>query len=269
MRMPLRHLVPCLALAAAMGGSLVAQAAFDPAQSDGKAVVIADEVLETIGGAAFHKVRYLKFRYTKVHGTEVVEERIHIWDRQSKRSHLETFTTRTRKPVVVILDHATRQGQATLEGQEVTGENGDKIVADALKYFNEDELWLITPFRLKEPGAKLRYEGEKPAGDVVYDQITAAFEDSPDVKFRFYVNRATKLIENVAFVPKGKNVTPVAFDWSEWTTVSGMKFSLRKSQPGGEVQIALDGIEVFSELPETIFTAAVPFDAASLTAATP
>ena len=269
MRMPSRHLVLGFALATAMSGGLGAQAAFDPSQSDEKAVAIADQVLKAIGGATFDKVRFLKFRYTKVQGEEVIEDRIHIWDRDAKRSHLETFTTKSRKPVVVVVDHATGQGQATLEGQPLSGENGDKIVADAKKYFNEDVLWLVTPFRLKEHGAKLRYEGEKAAGPVTYDMIVASFEDSPEVKYKFYVNRQTKLVDNLAFVLKGKNVTPVAFDWADWTDVSGMKFSLRKSQPGGDVQIALDSIAVFPELPETVFTSPEPFDASTLTAAAP
>lgn len=269
MRVPLRHLVLGFALAAAVAPGLSAQAAFDPSLSDEKAVAIADQVLKSIGNDAFSKVRFLKFRYTKVHGEEVVEERIHIWDRETKRSHLETFTTKTRKPVVVIVDQTTGQGQATLDGQPLTGENGDKIIADAKKYFNEDALWLVTPFRLKEPGAKLRYEGEKVAGPVTYDMIVASFEDSPEVKYKFYVNRQTKVVDTLAFVLKGRNVTPVAFDWADWTDVSGMKFSLRKSQPGGEVQIVLDSIEVFRELPETVFTSPAPFDASSLAAAAP
>jgi hypothetical protein len=132
MKMPTRRLAIACALAAALAsGPGVQAAAFDPSQSDEKAVTIADQVLKTIGSEAFGKVRFLKFRYTKVQGEEVVEERVHIWDRETKRSHLETFTTKTRKPVVVIVDHATGQGQATLEGQQLTGENGDKIVADA------------------------------------------------------------------------------------------------------------------------------------------
>ncbi len=270
MRMPIRHLVLGCALTAALAPGLSAQsAAFDPSQSDEKAVGIADQVLKTIGGETFNKVRFLKFRHTKLQGEEVREERVHIWDRETRRSHLEAPTTRTRKPVVVILDHQTGQGQATIDGQPATGESGDKLIADARKYFNEDILWLVTPFRLKEPGAKLRYEGEKVAGPVAYDMITASFEDSPDVKYRFYVNRQTKMIDTLAFVLKGRNVTPVAFDWADWTDVSGMKFSLRKSQPGGEVQIVLDGVEVFSDLPDTVFTSPSPFDASSLTAAAP
>ena len=270
MRMPMRHLVLGCALTVAVASGPGAQtAAFDPSLSDEKAVAIADEVLKTIGAETFSKVRFLKFRYTKMQGEEVREERVHIWDREARRSHLEAPTSKTRKPVVIVIDHKTGQGQATVDGQPATGESGDKLMADAKKYFNEDILWLVTPFRLKEPGAKLRYEGEKVAGPVTYDMITASFEDSPDVKFRFYVNRQTKMVETLAFVLKGRNVTPLAFDWSDWTSVSGMKFSLRKSQAGGEVQIVLDGIEVFSDLPETVFTSTEPFDAASLAAASP
>jgi hypothetical protein len=106
-------------------------------------------------------------------------------------------------------------------------------------------------------------------GSITYDMIIASFEDSPEVRYKFYVNRQTKVVDTLAFVLKGRNVTPVAFDWAEWTDVSGMKFSLRKSQPGGEVQIVLDSIEVFTELPEAVFTSTEPFDAASLTAAAP
>ena len=245
--------------------ALAATGGFDPSQSDEKAVQLADKVLKDIGAAAWEKVRYVRFRYSKVQGDERREERTHYWDRASDRSRLETFTAKTRTPVVVVVDHKDKTGEVTLDGQPLTGETADRYLSEAIKYFGDDALWLNTPFRLKEPGAQLRYEGEKVAGPLAYDMITARFENSPDVRYRFYVNRNTGMIDSMAFVLKGRNVTPVAFDWVDWTDMSGMKFSLRKTQTGGEVDIVLDGIEVYQSLPEAVFTSAAPLDPSLVT----
>ncbi len=263
--MALAGLLAALPAAPAVSPAFAAEGAFDPSQSDAKAVEIAGKILADIGAPAWEKVRYVKFRYSKVQGDEVREERTHYWDRQTGRSRLETYTAKTKTPVVVVVDPKTDKGEVMLGSETLTGESADRFLGEASKYLGDDSLWLSTPFRLKEPGAQLRYEGEKVAGPLAYDMITAKFENSPDVRYRFYVNRNTGKIDSMAFVLKGRNVTPVAFDWVEWTEIDGMKFSLRKTQTGGEVDIVLDGIEVFPNLPDTVFTSTAPIDPSLVT----
>ena len=257
-------------LCAAMGSPPVAQgsapAGFDPSQSDAKAIEIADAVLEAIGADAWSEVRFLKFQYSKVQGEKILSQRTHYWDRKIGRSRLEAETSKTKRKAVVIVDHETKAGEAAIDGKPVAEAQSGKIIQNALKYWLEDSLWVITPFRLKEPGSRLRYEGEKVAGPITYDMITAQFVDNPEVKYRFYVNRDTKMFDSMAFVLKGRNVTPVAFNWVEWSDIAGMKFSLKKNQSGGEVDILISDIEVFDSMPATAFTSTAPLDSSEVAA---
>src|SRR4030095_15123957 len=121
-------------------------------------------------------------------------------------------------------------------------------------------------FKLKDPGARLRYEGELKAGPVTYDKILLSFDDgiglTPKDKYWLYVNRANDTIERWSYVltndPPG--TTPVAWDWAEWQNVGGMKLALKKTQAGGEVEILLENVQTFDTLPETVFTSTAPVD---------
>lgn len=258
----LRWVGAILVAVATMGISVVqaeAPAAFDPSDSDEKAIEIADRVLAALGGSTWEKVHFIKFTYLLMQGETRRQERTHYWDRVKDRYRMEG-PSRTHKPVVAVVDHKTGNGKASLDGQLLFDDKAQKFIDIASKSFLDDSLWLLLPFRLKDPGARLRYDGEKLAGPVTYDMITLRLPDTPNAKYRFYINRATNLIDSLAVVPKGANVSPVAFQWVDWEDVDGLKFSLRKTQSGGDVEIVLEGVQVFDSLPEAVFTSAMPLN---------
>jgi len=254
-------------------GSPAASApAFDPSKSDEKAIAIADKVYASMGGAAWAKARYLKFSFVVKRGDARPVQRTHYWDKNAQRSRMEG-PSRDGKPVVAVVDHTTKQGQATLDGQQLADADLKKYTDIAYGTLINDSYWLFMQFKLKDAGARLRYEGELKAGPITYDKILLSFDDgiglTPKDKYWLYVNRATNVIERWSYVltndPPG--TTPVAWEWTDWQDTGGMKLAMKKAQAGGEVEILLENVQVFDTLPDTVFTSTAAVEAPAAAAA--
>lgn len=238
---------------------------FDPTKSDQKAIAIVDKVVEAMGGAAWDRARFIKFTFVVKRGELRQNIRTHYWDRYAQRSRMEG-PSKDGKPVVAIADHRTKEGQATLDGQLLFDKDARKYVDIAYRNLINDSYWLFMQFKLRDPGVRLRYEGEKKAGPVTYDMILVSFDDGVGItskdRYWLYVNRGTSMIETWSYVLEGQgaNASPAAWQWVDWTTVSGMKLALRKTQPEGEAEILLEDVRVFDSLPETAFTSTAPVD---------
>jgi hypothetical protein len=125
---------------------------------------------------------------------------------------------------------------------------------------------------LKEPGVRLRYEGEIKAGPVTYDKILVTFDDTgrtPGDRYWLYINRDTNKVERWSYVLRGQgsSASPTAWQWVDWTEASGLSYAMRKTQADGEVDIVIENVEVFDSLPETVFTSTTPLQTEATAAA--
>jgi hypothetical protein len=268
---------PAAAAPAAPSTAPAPSAKFDPSKSDEKAIAIVDQVIAAMGGTdRWDKTRFIKFTWAVKKGDARSNVRTHYWDKSLQRSRMEGPSSDT-KMVVALVNHVTKEGQATKDGQLLFDADAKKYVDIAYKTLINDSYWLFMPFKLKDPGVRLRYEGELPAGPVTYDKILVSFDDGVGLtskdKYWLYVNRDTKMIERWSYILTGQsaNTTPAAWEWTDWTTVGGLKLAMRKTQPGGEVDIVLEDVQMYDTLPETVFTSTSPVDASALqqAAATP
>lgn len=239
-------------------------AAFDPSRSDEKAIQIADQVIAAMGGArTWESTRFLKFTFLVRQGDKKLSVRTHHWDKAAQRSRMEG-PTRDGKPMVAVVDHVSKQGQASVDGQLLFEADAARYVDMAYKNLINDSYWLFMPFKLKDPGVRLRYEGEVKAGPVTYDRIVVTFQDGTGLtskdRYTLYVNRKDHMIERWSYVLEGQgaSASPTAWQWVDWTTVGGLKVSTRRTQDGGEVDIVLEDVQIFDTLPDTVFTSASP-----------
>lgn len=246
--------------------------AFDPSKSDEKAIAIADKVFAAMGGQAWAKTRFLKFSFVVKRGEAPPVQRTHYWDKAAQRSRMEG-PSKDGKPVIAIVDHTTKQGQATLDGQLLFDTDAKKFIDLAHRNLINDSYWLFMQFKLKDPGTRLRYEGELKAGPITYDKILLSFDDGIGLtskdKYWLYVNRATSTIERWSYVltdsPAG--TTPMAWEWTDWQETGGMKLAMKKAQAGGEVEILLENVQAFDTLPDTVFTSTATVDLTAAPAA--
>lgn len=236
--------------------------AFNPARSDEKAIAIVDEVIKASGGAdQWGKTRYMKFTFVVKQGDKRSSVRTHYWDKFEQRSRLEG-SSRDGKALVALSDHKTKAGQATLDGQLLFDADAKKYTDLAYGTLINDSYWLVMQFKLKDPGVRLRHDGEVKVGPVTYDKILVSFDDGIGLtskdRYWLYVNRDTHVVEKWSFVLTGEaaGTAPRAFAWEDYNTIGGLKLSLRKTQDGGEnpAAIVLENVQVFDTLPDSVFT---------------
>jgi hypothetical protein len=253
-----RTAVALAAIVAAALTAAAAPAAFDPARSDPRAIAIADLALQALGGApAWEQTRYLHFAFAVRRGGEELEYRTHLWDRYTGRLRYENVDTEGR-PIVVLLDVNTRDGSAWRERRPLAPEAAKALLDEAYEAWINDTYWLLMPYKMKDPGVRLRYAGSTEEGGAVHDRIELSFEGvglTPKDRYWAYVNRKTHLMDRWAYVlqddPPGKE--PTVWEWKGWTRRGRVllcpeKVSLRGEE--AEVRILHPILEVYDAVPE-------------------
>lgn len=227
-----------------------AAATFDPSQSDARAVQIADHVMEALGGqAAWDATHYISFDF--------LGRRKHVWDKQTGRHRVEG-TTKEGKRYVVIENINTHEGEAWLDGQKVSGEELQKMLKQAYATWVNDTYWLLMPYKMKDPGVHLHYDGEETIDGTTYDKVLLSFDHvglTPGDRYWVYVNRDTGLVDRWAFIlesmdPKGP---ASAWEWKDWKTYGSIKLSPLRTQVGGDRKLELGPIEVSDQVPDEVF----------------
>lgn len=243
-----RTLLHTATLAAIIASAISASvdAAVDP-----KAAAIADQVLAELGGQkAWDGTRYLHFGFGG--------RRLHWWDKWDGRYRLEG-KTKEGQGYVVLMNVNTKAGAAWLDGQPLQGEALAKQLENAYGTWINDTYWLLMPYKLRDPGVNLAYDGEEKIGDATYDKLALSFERvglTPGDRYWAFINRATHRMDRWAYVleddPAGKG--PTAWLWQDWQRYGNILLSSLRQQVSGERSIALAPIEAPATLPDAVFT---------------
>ncbi|HVS16272.1 MAG TPA: hypothetical protein VMV46_20335 [Thermoanaerobaculia bacterium] len=251
---PAFRVAPVLVLAWLVAASLGAQnppaEGFDAAGSDPEAVAIADEVMTAMGGrAAWDSTRYLSWNFFGM--------RTHVWDRWTGDVRYQVGDT------LVLANIHSQEGRAFRDGEEVTDpEERAKLLDQTYKAWVNDSYWLLMPYKLKDSGVTLRYQGEGAMADGrVADVLELTFEGvgvTPDNKYDVYVSKDRRLVEQWSFYTRYDDAEPrFTTPWAGWTRHGGVLLS------GDRGERQLSDIRVFEELPRSVFESPEPVDIAS------
>ncbi len=242
-----------------------APATFDPSASDEAAIVTADRLLSALGGAeAWAATRNLVFTFAVARGDTELTRRTHFWDRVSGRHRVEGID-RNQNAFVVIHNLADSTLMlATVGGEPVEEPERRALIREhAQAMWVNDTYWLLMPYKLKDPGVHLAYEGTKSEGDRTWDVIHMRFDRvglTPGDQYWAYVNRETGLMDRWAFRLESMppDAEPRQFDWMNWRRYGRILLSDAKVAVGGEQRIFFPRLAVFDELPESVFTSTEP-----------
>lgn len=220
---------------------------FDAARSDPRAIVVADRVMEALGGrAAWDATRCLQWRFAG--------KRTHCWDRVTGDYRLDEGGRS------VLMNLATGQGRVFEGGVEVLHDD-DKcrdVLDRAYKVWVNDSYWLCAPYKLKDSGVRITLRGEdaledgRPA-DVLRLEF-AGVGVTPDNAYELWVARESGFVERWAYFkwkddPKPTMTTP----WRGWQRVGKLLFATdHGSGP------ATDEIVVFETPPPRLHDVARP-----------
>lgn len=240
-------------------------AAFDPSLSDPRAIAVADLVLAALGGRrAWEETRYIHFVFAVRRGTEDLEFRTHLWDRHADRLRYENLDKEGR-PIVVLETLTTRAGRVFRDGRPLEEAAARPFLREAYESWINDTYWLLMPYKMKDPGVRLKYAGERRQGGAVYDTIELSFDNvglTPKDRYWAYVNRATHIMERWAYVLQDDppDSPPTVWEWKGWTRKGGIMLAPEKVSPRREedVRILHPVMEVYRALPDTYFESPAP-----------
>lgn len=222
------------------------------AESDPEATAVAERTLQAMGGSeAWESTRYLRFNFFGF--------RLHHWDRYTGRHRLEG-QTRDGDAYVVLHNVQTREGTVYLNGELQEGEVKAQWLERAYGAWVNDTYWLLMPYKLRDPGVSLTYEGEEELDGKKYDKLKLTFDGvglTPGDTYWAWIHRDTGLMDRWAYFLEGweADKSPTSWLWLDWQTYGGIKLSPRRKNLEDDRETELGDLAVFDYLPDEVFTA--------------
>jgi hypothetical protein len=217
---------------------------------------LVERVIEGLGGdEAWEATRYIVFEFAGV--------RSHWWDRYTGRHRLEG-TTEEGEHYVVFQDvhDAGETGRAWIGGEPVVTDRADELVRNAYAAWVNDTFWLISPFKLRDPGVRLERAGRETFDGVPYDKLHLSFEDvglTPGDQYWMYIHPETGRIDRWTYVLESQEPPPTAWEWLDWERYGpGILLSSRRVREEDGRTLTLGPIAVPAELPDWVFTSPEP-----------
>ena len=236
----------------------------EPASSDPRAVAIADRVMQALGGKEpWNATRYLRFDFTVDRGGKTVVSRAHTWDKWTGRYRLEAKTEpgeRPRKegaPYVVLTNINTKEGSVHREGKRLDGEERKKHLELAYAIWVNDTYWLLMPYKMRDPGVILAYDGVETEGGEARDKIVLTFDNvglTPKDKYWAYVNRTTGLVDKWEYILDGGPGPAVPFLWKDWQRHGTILLASDRVSPHDDVRIHFPVLDTPVSVPDRAFT---------------
>ncbi|MDZ7265749.1 MAG: hypothetical protein ONB48_00250 [candidate division KSB1 bacterium] len=229
--------------------------AFDPSQSDSAAVRIAREISRAVGSEKLAQVKQLSFHYTVQSDTGIIVDWSHDWDRQTNRYRLAGRLGQDQIVVYFNLN-SQQEGAVFTNGRRAGVEEAHSLLGMAYSRFINDTYWLLCPFKLMDPGARLQYEGTQEVQGVRYEVLRLSFIErvglTPDNVYRLFIDPATYLLRRWEYMPVA-GATPVAAVWENWQDFGEFKLATERKMEGSNRRIVFTNIMAAAEVDSTIF----------------
>jgi hypothetical protein len=232
------------------------QPAATPAPSDTRALAIAAQVMDALGGeAAWRKVRFLRFDFAVESEGKVAMSRSHYWDKWTGRYRVEGKTKEGR-PFVVLMNLNSRAGQAWQDGRPAAGEALGELIERGYAAWVNDSYWLLMPYKLRDPGVSLALAGEDSVGGAACDKLLLSFDAvglTPKDRYWVFVNRASHLVERWEYVLQGEKGPATRWEWRGWKAYDGIKLAPERVNEKAKRRILFPVLDVPATIPDAVF----------------
>jgi len=222
--------------------------------SDPRAIEVADQMMAALGGQSnWDEARFIRF-------TNVRRNRkaTFTWDRQLGRLRLEARNA-SGVPYVVLMNLNARQGSVYVEGRQLHGKERSEYVNRSARMWTGATYWFLMPFKWKDPGVILAYDGEESIGSITYDRIHLSFANvgrSPGDQYWAYVNRETHLMDRWKFKLEGG--AEGEYRWTNWHRYGGIRVATERVSV--DEVIRFEDIVVASSMPDEFFFSPAPIE---------
>jgi hypothetical protein len=231
----------------------------EPADGDPKAREVADRLLRALGGKdSWEKARYFRFDFVVENKGKVVADFKHLWDRYTGKYRVEGQTDAGKKYVVLYQNINAKKGDVFVNAQPVQGQEKQKFLETGYERFINDSYWLLMPYKWRDPGVRLKYEG-KSEGEhgQVWDKVLLTFQNvglTPKDRYWAFVNQKSGLMDRWEYILQGGKGPATAADWLDWRQFGGIMLSTEKKIKGKPTRILFKNLAVSSSLDEKPFT---------------
>jgi hypothetical protein len=214
--------------------------------SDPTAVAIADQVMKSLGGTKrWDDLVGLRWTFGASVGDTVRSTRRHAWNKHTGWHRVEG-KTRAGQSFCFIHQVGTDKGMAWMDGVAIEGDSLQKLLKRANSLWINDTYWMLMPYKLRDPGVTLQYDGESKEGSATYDKIALSFAnvgETPGDHYWVYVNRGEHRVEKWEMVLQSDQPPPRMYTWEGWEQHDGLWFPTAHRQ---------DKTNVFTNAVETV-----------------
>ncbi len=236
-----------------------AGAAPPPAAIDPESEPIVRALTDAMGGQeTWDRLPCFRFDFVVVRDGKEAARFRHWWDKRRGRCRVEG-PDGTGHQVVAIFDLADRKGLAFSDG---IGESDSARVAAILQWGYErwvnDTYWVMMPFKLHDPGVRIRYSKPERTSAASYDVLELSFVQgtglTSDDRYWLHVNRSTHLIDRWDYLLTGSEPPPKSAGWEAWSRVGPVQLSLQRRISGSPVMLRFENLDTPQQFDETVFT---------------
>ena len=210
---------------------------FDASKSDEMAVRLAKQTLQSMGGQkAWDDVKYISFRF--------FNGRRHVWDKQRNRIRAEDPRH------VAIIDYGTGERKLWIDG---VAEPDPNVQRRAEFLWTNDSYWLFMPYKLLEPGVRLKYLGRQPLADgAAASAIEVTFDEgtgmTPENRYVILIADDSGLIEQWEYYRAATDERPrMKSKWTGWQRFGDIMLSTDRGER------KLTEVMVHDTMPEWVF----------------
>lgn len=193
---------------------------FNAKTSDDKAIAIADEVMEAMGGRkAWDDTQFFSWTF--------FGNRTHIWDKLNQKCRIES----PKDELSILLDLKNQTGRVKKGDEEYTAQDSlDKYLDLGNRWWINDSYWLVMPFKLKDSGVTLNYEGKDTTEEGrSADVLELTFADvgvTPDNKYLVYVDDSSRLVTQWDYYASYQDSLPrFKSPWPQYASYGDLKLS--------------------------------------------
>lgn len=217
---------------------------FDITNSDTKAIAIADQVVEAVGGRQnWEDTRLIKWNF--------FGSRKLAWDKHTGDVRIDYL----KEELTILLNIHTMEGKAMRNDTLFTKAHPEynALMEKGKSVWINDAYWLVLPFKLKDTGVTLKHMGtdNSQAGELS-DVLQLTYKKvgkTPDNKYLVYVDQQTNLINQWDYYPSYTDTIPrFQIPWKDYRPKGTILLS------GNRGKNKLTEIEVQEEIPEGLFT---------------
>jgi hypothetical protein len=230
-----------------------------PAAIDVESEPILRAMVAAMGGQeAWDRLPCFRFDFVYIRDGKEVSRTRHWWDKRTGRARVEATDDQGRH-VATIFNLQDRRGLAFVDG---IGEGDPKRVAELTQEGYErwvnDTYWVMMPFKLRDPGVRVRYARNEKTLETVYDVLELSFVAgtglTSDDRYWLYVNRRTRMIDRWEYVLTGQSPPPAGASWEAWSQVGPVKLSLQRRFQGRSSMLRFENVSTPASFDETVFT---------------